>query len=247
MAWLDRPLGKAVTGEERRCLTELLAAHPPFPQALVVGAKDYRPLFDVVADRSRWWCLLVPASGEGLAGERGLQERPGGSVWGLPEQLPFPSGGLDLVVVVHALEFSRSPYQVVAEAVRTLAPGGRLVVFAFNPISLFGVGRSLGRQRRAEGGPWHGRFRSGLALRRMAESAGLSFEASHYLMLRPPLKQAGALWATRFLEGIPFRQRLPVGGVVCLVARKDEPGMTRLGPAFRAELQRTPGRMVPNP
>lgn len=247
MAWLDRPLGKAVTDEERRCLARLLAEHPPFPQALVVGAKDHRPLFDVVADRSRWWCLLVPAAGEGLAGERGVAERPGGSIWGLPEQLPFPSGGLDLVVVAHALEFSRSPYQVLAEAARILAPGGRLVVFGFNPVSFFGLGRPLGRRHRAEGGPWHGRFRTGLALRWMVESAGLTHETSHYLMLRPPLKRAGALRATRFLESIPFRHRLPVGGVVCLVARKEEPGMTLLGPAFRAELRRAPGRMVPNP
>ncbi len=137
------------------------------------------------------------------------------------------------MVLLHPLEFSRSPYRILAETERSLAPGGRLLVFVFNPVSLFGLARRLRRARR---GPWQGRFLTTFAVRRMLDSTGLIHERSRYLFFRPPLSRTRPLQAVGFCDRLP--SRLPLGGVACFQARKEEPGMTLLGPAFRRELSR---------
>lgn len=48
-------------------------------------------------------------------------------------QLPFPSGSMDCVVIHQVLHFAESPAEAVAEAARTLRPGGRLAVVDFAP------------------------------------------------------------------------------------------------------------------
>lgn len=49
------------------------------------------------------------------------------------EALPFREDVFDLVVCVHALEFSHNPTQFFCEVFRVLAPEGRLVVLSLNP------------------------------------------------------------------------------------------------------------------
>ena len=55
------------------------------------------------------------------------------------DALPLPSNTLDVVVLHHVLDFSRRPHAVLTEAARTLRPGGRLVLLAFNPFAPFGL------------------------------------------------------------------------------------------------------------
>lgn len=219
--------------EEERVLGRLIRDLPPPRQSLAVGAQEYARVVERLAARGRSWHMLVPAAGDGLTGEPGSASRPRRLIWGLPEALPLPSAELDLAVLFHPLEFSRSPYRILAEAERVLAPGGCLVVFVFNPVSLFGLLRALRPKRK---GPWEGRFRPALSVRRMLESTGLIHERSEYLFFRPPFGRAAMLRAFGFWEYLP--SALPLGGVVCLQARKEEPGMTLLGPAFRQELAR---------
>lgn len=52
----------------------------------------------------------------------------------LPEALPFANETFDLVVLPHSLDFSSAPQQLLAEAVRVLAPEGRLILAGFNPL-----------------------------------------------------------------------------------------------------------------
>lgn len=48
-------------------------------------------------------------------------------------QLPFPSASMDCAIIHQVLHFAESPADVVAEAARTLRPGGRLVAVDFAP------------------------------------------------------------------------------------------------------------------
>jgi len=244
LAWLDGPLGQTILDAETSLLARQLADWPLIRQALCVAPQAGAPLLQVVAERSRLSYQLVPAVDEGVGGHPGTTPRSPRLVWGMPESLPFPSGELDLVVLQHPLEFSRAPYRVLAEVERTLAPGGRMVAFVFNPVSLFGLRRPF-QPRKRRRGPWRGRFFPGFMLRRMVESAGLTHERNRYLFFRPPAERAGVLRATRFLDRLPRRTLLPFGGVVCLQARKDEPGMTLLGPAFRQELAQAGRGRIP--
>lgn len=57
------------------------------------------------------------------------------------QELPFQSRSLDAVVLQHALEEADDPRVMLREVARVLAPGGRLVISAFNPWSALGLRR----------------------------------------------------------------------------------------------------------
>lgn len=59
-----------------------------------------------------------------------------------PENLPFDTQSIDLLVLPHVLECTSNPHQVLREAERVLVPEGRVVITGFNPWSLWG-----GRER----------------------------------------------------------------------------------------------------
>lgn len=48
------------------------------------------------------------------------------------EELPLPDASIDRILMVHALEFAEDPREMLVEAWRVLAPGGRLVIVAPN-------------------------------------------------------------------------------------------------------------------
>lgn len=57
------------------------------------------------------------------------------------DELPFANGSLDAVVLHHALDTAADPRSVLRETSRVLAPGGRLIIAAFNPLSIWGLRR----------------------------------------------------------------------------------------------------------
>lgn len=59
-----------------------------------------------------------------------------------PAALPLPNNSVDAMVLHHALEGSRDARSGLREAARVLAPGGRLVICAFNPLSVWGLRRA---------------------------------------------------------------------------------------------------------
>jgi SAM-dependent methyltransferase len=61
------------------------------------------------------------------------------------DALPVPNSSLDALVLHHALETVADPRSVLREAARAVAPGGRLIVVAFNPFSLWGLRREYAR------------------------------------------------------------------------------------------------------
>lgn len=56
-----------------------------------------------------------------------------------PEQLPFASESVDLIVLPHTLETASDPHQVLREVQRVLVPEGRVIISGFNPWGLWGL------------------------------------------------------------------------------------------------------------
>lgn len=79
----------------------------------------------------------------GKAHEQGL---PVEFTHGFVEDLPFPDQTFDLITSITVLEFASSPEVAVAEMVRTLRPGGRLVLGVLNSWSLWALTRRLKRK-----------------------------------------------------------------------------------------------------
>ena len=86
-------------------------------------------LAELLAPHSnRYVCLdsstkVVLAASERLRKLKNVEVREGDM-----HALPFPASQFDLVVLMHALTYAEHPAQAVAEAMRVLRPGGRLLL-----------------------------------------------------------------------------------------------------------------------
>jgi len=151
----------------------------------------------------------------------------------LPEHLPIESQSLDLLALPHLLEFSAQPHQILREAERVLRPEGRLLIAGFNPLSLWGLRRSLNRH--ATEWPWHGRF---IHLTRIKDwLALLGFEpvGGRMACYAPPLEHAAWIERFAFLEAAGDRWWALGGGVYLIHAVKRVHGMRLIAPKWEGQ------------
>lgn len=158
-----------------------------------------------------------------------------------PARLPFASDSIDLVLLSHTLEFCDDPHALLREVDRVLTLDGYVLVLGFNPVSLFGLRRLLGRR----GIPWAGSFYSRGRIADWLRVLGLNVRRRETCWLRPPLQDARA---RRLLAGV---ERLApmlggCGGVQLVLARKQSIPLTPilLSPEVR-ETARAGGSLGP--
>jgi SAM-dependent methyltransferase len=132
------------------------------------------------------------------------------------DELSLDTGSVDLVILHHALDFSKNPHQTLREASRVLKSTGHLVIVGFNPTSLWGVRKLCNRNKQA---PWNNRFISG---NRLADWLNLlHFQVSdiehHYYGL--PFNKLGLLKQFLWLDNI-LNPKVPLGAYYILCAQK---------------------------
>ncbi len=148
-------------------------------------------------------------------------------------ELPFDSGSIDLVLMPHVLEFADNPHQIIREVERVLMPEGHLLISGFNPFSLWGLHRKLGRK---QGYPWQGHF---IKLQRMKDwLALLGFEVvgGRFAAYAPPFHQSKWLNRYSFMEKAGDRWWAVGGGVYFLHAIKRVPGIRPIKPKWNKGL-----------
>jgi len=134
-----------------------------------------------------------------------------------PSALPFCGRSLDLLVLMHTLELSGDPYQVLREVDRVLADDGYLIVIGFNRRSQWGAFRGLLNWR--DKAPWNTRFYSINRVQDWLSVLGFRTLRRESVFYRPPVQRAGLLRRTGFLEAL--RYVFPHNGAVyVLKARK---------------------------
>ena len=172
----------------------------------------------------------------------GIAGAPMARVHGVPEQLPFDSRSVDIMLLPHTLEFADDPHQVLREVSRVLTPEGSVIILGFNPFSLWGLWRLL-RSRRSP--PWNGSFLQLARIKDWLKLLDFEFTRGSMLYYRPPLANETNMDRLRFLEKAGDRWWPMAGAVYLLVAKKRVVGMTPLRPEWRAA--RTFGRAVARP
>jgi len=148
-------------------------------------------------------------------------------------ELPFACDSLDLVLMPHVLEFAENPHQIIREVERMLMPEGSLIISGFNPFSLWGMHRALGRKR---GYPWSGHF---ITLSRMKDwLALLGFEVvgGRFSAYAPPFRHRQWFDRASFMERAGDRWWAVSGGVYFLHAIKRVPGMHLIKPQWNEGL-----------
>lgn len=128
-------------------------------------------------------------------------DAPTGARHGIQAQaaaLPFASGSVDVIIIPHALEFSKQPEAMLEEVERVLIPEGKLIIAGFNPWSLWGLWRLLPPARKNP--PWNGRFYGAMTLGRWLSTQGFELLALERFMFRPPLRRPRVMRKLLFLE-----------------------------------------------
>lgn len=174
--WLATPPGQVLAERETRLLSRRLAGLYA-QRVLQIG--DYgRGHCPAVFGTARLWVLdQQPSEGVDLCAS--------------PQVLPLSSGSVDVVILVHQLEFTSRAHQVIREAARVLAPEGHLLVLAFNPYSLWGLRRylSLG----ASQPPWSGQYLSAFRIQDWMQLLGLTPRRHESLLPVPPVGRLNRL------------------------------------------------------
>jgi SAM-dependent methyltransferase len=218
-AWFASPAGSRVLREEADPLAEAVRrSHGD--TLLWLGCHE--AMTEAVRGcmvRSRLYGSVVP--GRSPPGFPALQCAP--------ESLPLPNNSLDALVLHHALETAEDPRGALREAARVVAPGGRLIICAFNPLSLWGLRRCF-----AQFSPDSFKGLHLLSTLRLLDwLALLGFEVHDrpaYLQYGLPFRREDlaredgsredVLPQDNALQRLMKRRRTPVGGIYLLSATK---------------------------
>ncbi|MBV9137971.1 MAG: methyltransferase domain-containing protein [Hyphomicrobiales bacterium] len=205
-AFYSSPLGQVT----RRILSARLRFIWPdlrgFALAGVGYASAYLPIFREEAERA---VALMPAT-QGVA----IWPRQGPSSSALidPLLLPLSDASLDRVIIVHALEASGSPKELLSEIWQTLKPGGRIIVIAPNRRGLWA---RLDTTPFGQGQPFSRAQLTGL-LRESLFTPEVTTEA----LFVPPLNRALILRSAVAFERAGHALSLPFAGIHLIEAVK---------------------------
>lgn len=140
--------------------------------------------------------------------------------------LPLPNRSADGFVLHHSLELEEDPRQALREVSRVIAPGGRLLICAFNSLSLWGV---RGLYARLHDDTFSGmKFVNPLRLHDWLALLGFKAEGRFgYLGFGLPLNMGKnrAQRARAWLNGV----QPPTGGIVLISALKQAHGAGWVG------------------
>jgi SAM-dependent methyltransferase len=226
--WFRTGLGRTLAEEECRLLTRRLTAIRA-RQVLQVGAygRGQRPA--LFGEARHWLVDSWPDGPVDLAADAA--------------SLPFAAGTMDVVILVHQLEFHPHPHQVLREAVQVLAPEGHMIVLGFNPISLWGLRRLLAG-RGGSRPPWSGRYLTALRIEDWLTLLGLEVRRRDGLMMRPPVNRPRLLRRLEGLERHSERYGRWLGGVRLTVARRRVAGLVPPALVLKPRLEVIPGGLA---
>jgi len=227
--WLSTPRGIYLLAWEKLCVDQVVADIFGF-NAVQIGLCGHDYLHANRMPHRLHCCIDCETPEEGVG------------VRLLPEELPFASQSLDLLVLPHLLEFSAHPHQILREAERVLVPEGHLLITGFNPVSMWGIRRALSGNLGEM--PWVGQYLSLVRLKDWLSLLGFESRFSAYGCYAPPV--ASQIWLRRlsFMDSLGKRWWPFIGGDYLLHAVKRVQGVRLIVPRWREKKARKKA-MVP--
>ena len=147
------------------------------------------------------------------------------------DQLPLTADSVDVLLLPHVLEFERHPHQVLRECERVLIGEGYVLIFAFNPWSLWGLWHLLLGWR--EQPPWNGRYFSAWRLQDWLRLLGFEIIETRMLYYLPPINRTALRDKLTFMEQLGRWCWPWFGGVHAILARKHVIPMTPVRELWR--------------
>jgi SAM-dependent methyltransferase len=225
--WYQSPVGRLLLTEIRAQLDVMLPRLFGY-YALQVG--DLAASIDLMASsriKQRFCLDMNPGSVDLLA---------------KADELPFQQDSLDLILLMHSLDFAEDPHRVLREVDRTLIPEGHVVIVGFNPMSLFGLWKiTPGHKNRV---PWCGCFYRCSRLKDWLSLLGFKALASNNLGFRPPIQHMGLQHRLEFLERVGVRYLPYFGSIHVILAQKKVATLTPIKPRWRSRKSLLAGNLT---
>jgi SAM-dependent methyltransferase len=133
------------------------------------------------------------------------------------QELPFQRHSIDTVILWHTLEFVDEPVVLLKEIYDCLAPGGTLLIFGFNPWSLWGLTKLLSTDAPF---PWKGRYWSRGRVRQWLSILGYNYMHSKTLCFCPPFTRETLFRGGMFWEALGQVCAPASGGSYFILAQK---------------------------
>ena len=130
-------------------------------------------------------------------------------------ELPLLSNSVDIIVLVHLLEFIDYPVKLLQEIFHALKPNGQLVILGFNPWSLWGFKKTFSR-----GIPWNGKFWSRAQVKKWLTNFNYSILYSKTFCYGLPSQKKLGRKMRVFIETAGQLAFPASGGIYLLVAKK---------------------------
>jgi len=149
-------------------------------------------------------------------------KKSGDNVIASPASMPFSSDTVDLVSLIHSLEMSDHPHQVLREAERILAPNGHLIIIAFNPFSWYNAKKVF----LPNTAPFNRQFYKAARVKDWLTLLNFDIVSRKYVAFRPPVSNKRIHDSLFFLEKAGPKIFPFLGGVYCYLAKKSIAGFT---------------------
>ena len=223
---------------QRAIRDQVQAAWPALAGQTLVGFGFAVPLLRPHLDQAARTVALMPAPQGVMPWPPGMENV---SVLCDETLWPLPTGQADRLILLHGLETSERPSDVLDEAHRVLGPGGRLLAIVPNRTGLWARGDST---------PFgFGRPYSMAQLEAQLKAHGFTPERSFGALYAPPT--VGGFWlrTADFWESVGRRVPWLAGGVLMVEASKQVYAPTRggLGAVVRRPLKVLEGVRQPVP
>ncbi len=238
--WLTSPAGRYVLDWEQQHLDDAVANLFGFV-AIQCGLRELSAL------RQNRMRSRFTISRSDNAAHYGASVQPADVVIESYEELPVATESVDLIVLPHVLEFVGDPHQVLREVDRVLRPDGRAIIVGFNPISLWGIGQSIGRLRSKPPLPPDEHFIGLPRLKDWCKLLSFEIQAGSYGCYRPLVASDKWLARTEFLEKAGDRWWPICGAVYSVTVVKRVRGMRVLGPRWKHPVRARRGVGVATP
>jgi len=196
-AWWQSPLGEQVQAAEKNWLQRHSSGFTGYFQLQIGGGDKILPQYSRPCYQA--W---LDEQGQLLADN---------------QFLPFKSASVDQLVISHALEFTKHPHQLLREADRILSEDGSMVLFVFNPLSLWGLRRLFSWRAKQ---PWRGHFFSRWRLTDWLTLLDFEVVERRAFLYQLPVNHSSKWTACHFLAKFGPRVWPFFGAVTVLVAKK---------------------------
>ncbi len=158
------------------------------------------------------------------------------------EAIPLATESVDMVVLHHALDYSKDPHQLLREVDRVLIAGGDVLIVAFNPYSTWGARHKLSRKTGRR--PWQSNLLSSRRLTDWLNLLDYRVEQVQFGLYSLPINSPGLIKYSSMMDKMARRLNWPTGAIYVISAKKQALPMTPIREPWKAIPKNTKGLVI---